>query len=241
MTSETGHQCALCGKSADPGFVELAGTFPRLVDPARCSECEEAERVHANHERAKIAVVQALERRTAVAARTIPPEMARTSLSHPKFNAGLWLQIECWDPRGIEWLGITGPAGTGKTRCAALLAQRLIMDGMSAHWAPAVEIQEAVETLRTSKASAAKARTFLNRCRSSDVLFLDDLGKNTWEQDLERHLFAIVDFRKTNDLPVIWTSNSTLRELAVSGLLTKERGIPLLTRVHEASRIYPTS
>lgn len=228
--------CGLCGAPADPELVELAAAFPRTVKADRCASCANQERENAAGERREAVAAQDHERRLAKVASIIPPELARTSMSHPDFNAGLWLQIETWTPAEVSWLAITGPPGTGKTRCLALLAKKLILSGIAVKWVPAVTLQERIEELARAKTAPA-ARAFLAACKSVAVLVIDDLGKQGWGAEIETRLFSIIDHRKTWDLPVLWTSNTSLRELAASGLLTKERGLPLLARIHEASRI----
>lgn len=237
MTTDTANlTCGLCGSPADPELVELAEAFPRTVRADRCASCATQEREHAAGERREAAATQDLERRLAKVAAIIPPELARTSMAHPDFAAGIWIRLESWTPAEVSWLGVTGPPGTGKTRCLALLAKKLILAGIAVKWVPAVTLQERIEELARPKTAPA-ARAFLAACKSVAVLVIDDLGKQGWGAEFETRLFAIIDHRKTWDLPVLWTSNTSLRELAASGLLTKERGLPLLARIHEASRI----
>lgn len=237
--NETIQKCA-CGQPVDAGMVELAKTFPKLIKAEHCTAClarmNAAEAAAARAERDRLEQA----RRTA-RLEIIPPEMRRTQLHHPDFNAGLWVRVEGWQPSALQWLGLLGLPGGCKTRCLALLVRRLIMDGHQVLWTTALEFQDRVDELRSDERGlAAESRTYLRRCKSASILVLDDLGKNTWTPTLERHLFDVIDRRKTHDLPVLWSANTHPVELLRSGQLTKDRAGALIGRLLEASRIETT-
>ena len=226
-----------CGQDVDREMIELAAMFPKILTADKCGECMEA----ANH----VAEQRATEekRRQDEAARVarlemIPPEIRRTSITHKTFNAGLWVRIEGWRPSGLKWLGIYGPPGHCKTRCLGLLVKRLILDGHHVTWTTALEFQDRVDDLRSDeKGAPGEARAYLKRCKSTGILVLDDIGKNTWNPSMERHLFDVIDHRKTHDLPVLWTANTHPVEILRSGLITKDRAGALIGRLIEASKI----
>jgi hypothetical protein len=221
----------------DPETAELAAFWPKLIKANRCSGCLKSE------EAAEMDRRQAEAARREQAARearlqAIPPEMLRTRPDHPDFNGGLWLRTESWRPSALRWLGVVGLAGNCKTRCLALLAKELILAGHRLMWTTAVEFQDRVDDLRGDRRPiVADAHEYLARCKSAPVLVLDDIGKNTWTPAIERHLFGLLDHRKTHDLPVLWSANSHPMEILQSGQLTKERGGPLIGRLLEASKL----
>lgn len=234
--------CA-CGKPAGDDDQELARMFPRLFPDAyrpmcdacrdEAAEADRIERERQEQERERVARQSRLE--------TIPPEMLRTSITHPDFNAGLWLQIQDWEPTG-RWLGIIGGAGICKTRCISCLAKRLILDGHRLTWTTAVEFQDYCDNLnRGDRSDIAEAHQYFRRCKSTAILVLDDFGKNTWTPTVEKNLFALIDHRKTHDLPVLWTANTGLEEMLRCHGLSADRGAPLIGRLREASRIYRKS
>lgn len=235
-TTHTLPKCA-CGKSVDPELWELSRTFPKLLRADRCTECAEAE--GAEEARRK----ETLERQREQSEREarldiIPPEMLRTRINHSGFNPGLWLRVENWQPVNLKWLGMVGGAGESKTRCLALLAKRLILAGHRVTWTTAVEFQDRAEaTNRGDKPEAKEAFAYLTRCKTTGILIFDDLGKNTWNPTVERHLFALLDHRKTHDLPVLWTANTSPLQMLASGQISKDRGAPLIGRLLEASII----
>lgn len=236
MTTTTKPTLCACGAEADPDLVELAEMFPKLVPAPQCTACHDAETERERKRR------EALERgmeqsRREARLETLPPEMLRTRIDHPGFNAGLWTRVEGWQPSDLRWLGIVGPAGVSKTRCLAQLAKRLILAGHLLRWTTAVEFQDRVDDLRGDRETVKEAQRYLRACRTKAILVLDDLGKNTWTPAVERHLFGVIDHRKTHDLPMLWTANTSPMEILASGQLTRDRGAPLIGRLIEASRI----
>lgn len=225
-----------CGNAADPESVELAAMFPKLAGTPLCLGCRE--RQEAEERRAKADQQQAAERaQRAARLSAIPPEMLRTTIDHAQFNAGLWCRVESWTPADARWLGIVGPAGGCKTRCLALLAKRLILSGHRILWTSAVDFQDYIDDLRSDRDSMREAQKYLRACKHTAVLVLDDFGKNTWNNSVERHLFSVIDYRKTHDLPVLWSANTTPLQILSSGQLSADRGAPLIGRLLEASRI----
>ena len=234
--STTIMHCA-CGGVISEDNLALARMFPRIIRTAQCDACSEREaaeersqREAIDHQREMIARESRLD--------VIPPEMLRSRINHPTFNAGLWTRIEGWQPSSLKWLGIVGGAGECKTRCMALLARRLILTGHRLMWTTAVEFQERVEeTLGGSHGDKQAARSYLNRCKNTAILVLDDFGKNTWNATVEKSFFSVIDYRKTHDLPVLWTANSSPLEILATGGLSRDRGAPLIGRLLEASTI----
>jgi hypothetical protein len=225
-----------CGQEVDSEHVELARLFPKLIRIDQCASCATRE---ADEERARKESIQKARQQSEREARldTIPPEMLRTRINHPTFNPGLWMKVEGWQPSGLKWLGIVGGAGQCKTRCLALLAKRLILTGHRLTWTTAVEFQDRVDDMRGDRPEAKEASRYMSRCKSAGILVFDDIGKNTWTPAVERYLFGVIDHRKTHDLPVLWTSNLSPREILASGQLTPDRGAPLIGRLIEASTI----
>ncbi len=227
-----------CGAPVDPDLIELAELFPSSIKADMCAACSDREAARQAEATAKAASRQESEAREARIVETIPPEIRRTDITDSRFNAGLWLRIEAWRPEDLRWLGITGGPGTCKTRCLGLLAARLIREGRHVTWTTAMEFQDRVDDLRLSdRAISGAARAYLERCRKASILILDDFGKNTWSPSIERHLFSLIDHRKTHDLPVLWSSNTSLREIFRTENLSSDRGGPLIGRMIEASRI----
>lgn len=233
--TETKSHC-LCGAEVSEEHAELARMFPKIIRANQCDACAARE---ADDERMRKEHLQRQREQSERETRldVIPPEMLRTRINHPSFNAGLWVKVEGWKPSGLKWLGITGGAGQCKTRCLAMLAKRLILAGHRLTWTTAVEFQDRVDEMRGDRPEVKEAQRYMARCRNAGILVFDDLGKNTWTPAVERYLFGVIDHRKTHDLPLLWTSNTSLREILGSGQLTPDRGAPLIGRLLEASTI----
>lgn len=236
MTEPNIIRCA-CGNLVSEEQKSLARLFPKIIRAYQCDSCEV---LAGEDERRRKDVIEQQREQSERESRLdiIPPEMLRTSINHSQFNAGLWVQIENWQPSGLKWLGIVGGAGECKTRCLALLAKRLILAGHRLMWTTAVEFQERVDdTLRGGKPEVKEENRYFSRCKSAGILVIDDFGKNTWNASVERHMFSVIDHRKTHDLPVLWTANTSLLELLRNAGLSADRGAPLIGRMLEASTI----
>jgi len=237
-TNETATRCD-CGRAISAEHRALVAAFPMVLRQGQCEACREAQ----ERSEAKAATIQREEEeRDARKARLveIPPEMRRTQTAHPQFNAELWGRVRDWRPDGLRWLGIVGGAGECKTRCLALLARKLILEGYSLKWTTAVDFQEQVDMmLNGERGDTRRSNEYFQACKTAGVLVFDDLGKNTWNPTMERRLFALVDYRKTHDLPMLWTANTD--PLAMLPLLSADRGAPMIGRILEASHIEPVT
>lgn len=226
-----------CGRVISAEHLALVAAFPMILRKGQCECCREAlERAQA----LEAARQREEDEREARKARLveIPPEMRRTTTTHPQFNPELWGRVNRWRPDGLRWLGIVGGAGECKTRCLALLARDLILEGWTVKWTTAVDFQEQVDMLLNGeRGDTRRSNEYFQACKTAAVLVFDDLGKNTWNPTMERRMFALVDYRKTHDLPVLWTANTD--PLAMLPLLSADRGAPMIGRILEASHIEP--
>ncbi len=226
-----------CGEPVDATLLEIRKFFPSL-SPDLCSACYDlAERESAERALLEAERVEQRQRQARLEA-TIPPEMLETRADHVAFNGALWQRVREWRPACGRWLLITGLPGRCKTRVVALLAKDLILqDGVRVVWTSAIELQGAVEELRSQNYGIVDAaRANLREWKHAAVLVLDDLGKNTWTPSLEARLFELIDFRKTRLLPTIVTANTPLPELLRTKQVGTERGGPIIGRILEASR-----
>lgn len=222
-----------CGRPISDNQLALHERFPSIVARV-CDTCQDRIDAEAAKETEKR---KEKERKAEHSARLerVPPELRRTNTEHPQFNRELWPKVAGWHPRSGRWLGIVGPSGECKSRCIALIASRLIMEGVDVEWTTATEFQDKVEELRMDKARFVEAKRYFERIRRATVLVFDDLGKNTWTPTLERHLFRLIDDRKSFDRAVLWSANTHPLELCA--MLSEDRAAPLVGRIVEASRI----
>jgi len=236
-TDSSSHLLCPCGSPVDATLLEIRDLFPSL-SPDLCSGCyDRAERESAEQVLSEARRAESRQRQARLEA-AIPPEMLGTRADHVAFNVALWQRVREWRPACGRWLLITGLPGRCKTRVVALLAKQLIMEeGARVVWTSAIELQGAVEDMRSQNYGVVDAaRTNLREWKHAAVLVLDDLGKNTWTPSLEARLFELIDFRKTRLLPTIVTANTPLPELLRTKQVGTERGGPIIGRILEASR-----
>jgi DNA replication protein DnaC len=127
-----------------------------------------------------------------------------------EFNRQKWEIVQRWRPgKHGNGLGLIGPAGTCKTRILALLAEKILMQGIRLKWTSAMRLHtEAAMNLRSrDRALTTTAREYFSECLSAAYLVIDDLGNNEWCPAFESQLFTILDHRKNYRLPVLWSAN----------------------------------
>jgi DNA replication protein DnaC len=178
--------------------------------PACASKRQEAERAEA---RARAAEVN----RARVLA-ILEPELLPvwldplgTDPEHLDFNRAKWEAVRRWrpGPHG-NGLGLIGAAGTCKTRILGLLAEKILMQGIRLVWTSAMRLHtEAAINLRShDKKLMQVAREHFQDCMMASYLVIDDLGNNEWCPAFESQLFTILDHRKNNRLPTLWSANA---------------------------------
>ena len=123
-----------------------------------------------------------------------------------------------------EGLGIYlfGTNGSGKTLLTACMLDKLNNQFIECMFSNIHKIKEELLS-----ADPKRQKAFLQRVYSVPVLFLDDFateivkknGEDNWLQDI---IYDIINTRYNNMLPIIYTSNCSLKEcLEVKGILKK--------------------
>ena len=113
-------------------------------------------------------------------------------------------------PRG--WLVFVGPHGSGKTRLAAAIANRLIERG---HVALFVHIPDLMDHLRSSfgPTSEITYSELFQRVRTTPFLVLDDVGATTYSHWALEKLQQIVNHRFNAELPTVFTTSTEMSKL----------------------------
>jgi len=138
-----------------------------------------------------------------------------------------------YGPKGI---GMVGPAGSGKTRCAWTILRRENFAGRTVFGVTSTQLAAAAANQwHDDNRVKALAESTLRRCHTTKILLLDDLGKQKFSDRAELELFDILDHRSSHHLPVIWTANADGRQL--KAMLSPDRGDPILRRLTEFADI----
>jgi DNA replication protein DnaC len=201
--------CRDCGTSIMYETIPLMGHDLALMLHLRCDDCQ---RQMDEAAAAEAAARQAAEREARIE-RNVDLDMRETDVNHPRFNRALWEAVRQWRParhgKGEFWLGLVGPADLSKTRCMALLAMKAMRAGVRATWTTANRLLDAsLERKSGDRQLATLAREHLSDCLHAPWLFLDALGKNEWPAAFESQFFQILDHRKNNRLPLVYSSNA---------------------------------
>jgi hypothetical protein len=227
-----------CSRPAEAYQIDLHRMFPRLVPHPLCDACQGISDARAGVESENLRQRTEKDRRQARLHAVIPPALRDTHLGHPAFNKSLYIRCQDWSP-GPRWLGVVGPPGSCKTRIVAGIASRCILDlGYFVTWTTLPGLQTTTEILRIgTDREKQDALKFLHRCRTADLLVLDDFGKNTWNPSLERAVFEILDHRGNHYLPVLWTANTSLLDILRNREISSDRAAPIIGRILDNSRI----
>lgn len=120
--------------------------------------------------------------------------------------------IEYIKSDGNEWFVALGTVGSGKTLLCSIVANNLLFKkGRNVLY---VTWTDFISRLKRDMMSdnANEVSTYLDEIKKVDVLFFDELIKKYNDTDL-KYLIEIINYRYTNDLKTIITSEKTLNEL----------------------------
>ena len=139
-------------------------------------------------------------------------------------------QANLWSPSDKASILLHGTTGTGKTRTAWLIFNRLWLQNFPerAVWLPMRKLEAAIE----KGFDDHKHGQVLDFFCTVPLLAFDDLGKERLTQRLESDLFAIIDERTSNLRPTIITTNYNGTTL-LERFNNKETGEALLRRIRE--------
>jgi DNA replication protein DnaC len=109
------------------------------------------------------------------------------------------------------WLLLQGDYGCGKTHLAAAVANFAVDLGVPTLF---ITVPDLLDSLRFTYQSAEV--TFEERfeeIRRADLLILDDFGTQSGTQWAQEKLFQIVNYRYTNHLPLVVTTNLSMQDI----------------------------
>lgn len=110
-------------------------------------------------------------------------------------------------------LVLTGGYGTGKTRFAFALIREVFRKCPKRIWPRYYTSMSLDNKLKKASMSDEGDEYELKATSEEDLLFIDDLGRETKSDRLKRQYFEIFNARDNNLMPTIVTTNKSLDEL----------------------------
>lgn len=225
-----------CGTRLSNESLELRKTFPRLPQTQMCDKCLKT------HETTTYADQVANDfriKRAAIYNEIVPSAMRRTDENHPLFNKSLFNQVrKSYKASSNKWVGIIGARDSCKTRVLSLIAKGMILNGIGVVWTDAIEFQHHIHRLNISDSKInAVSLDFLNALKKTEVLMIDDIGRNSWSASFERELYGVVNYRYMADKKVIWVSRKHPMDFVSSKIVSSDAGISAISRLISCSAI----
>ena len=213
--------CKQCRKTFEAEGFDFAG---RWFEPNICNDCDLQNIEHARQQRVRDERA-ALQRRF----EKLCPAIYRNSDPQQLPDRAKAEEVLAWahGPRGLV---VHGHTRRGKSRAVWMLLAKCIIDrGLTVEAFTdggfALAIAEAYGE------SADASQSLRKRLCSADILFIDDFGKCKLTDRVEAELFAVIEARTSNLLPIIVTTNGT-RE-TFTRAFSDDRRDPILERLRE--------
>lgn len=193
--------CRHCG-------AEIKMAEPMMMLPTICDPCWEKKKREED-----AAILRARAFRIRKAAEDIcPPQYKETDPDRLPCQAA-WDRVKAWEPKPPPLSGLlfVGKTGLGKTRMAWLVALRLADRGRRLVAWNAPKLADKLSLL--SSESMRAYNNLVDECSQTNVLLLDDLGKDCPTRRWEEAIYRIVEHRTSHGLPIISTTNFTGQQL----------------------------
>jgi DNA replication protein DnaC len=202
----------------------------RETKPAYCLACEDEILRTDKGQSAQARVSNAMETFN----RSIPVRYRETLTNHPDFNHSLFEAVRCWQPTPEQpFLGIIGPTGVCKTRCAVLRGKKFAREGSEVRMISGSDFAESVRN-RFGENSGTHL-SLLQQVERAKILILDDLTKIRPTDAVAEALFELIEKRMRRNSWTIWTANRSIEQFVQP--MPEEYREPLLGRIVEASHI----
>lgn len=196
-------ECPWCGRELEPRGFMLNGRVA-WVTSERCG-CEGEERAEAA-ERAREEEAKERQRKAKLARAGVKRRYLDAKVDTPETR----LYVERFGSDDGRGLYIHGDVGTGKTYLASALACVFVATGYNVVLTTTIEMLGEIQNTYDNEDSSMAA---LQRFTKSDVLILDDLGKESASSWSASTLFQVVNYRYEAMRPLIVTSQYDLASL----------------------------
>lgn len=222
--------CDRCGNSFDYRPVTL---FGREMDvaPSYCDSCDELAITEKRRALADDATRKSFENAEARRIRwnaICPPRFGTTDLNHPSMKTKSVRDALAWQ-YGERGLLMHGETETCKSRVLWEHCRRaFVNEGRSVEVFAATDF--AFQLTKAFADNSARYPAFIERLRATDILALDDLGKEKMTERVQSELFGLIDWRVNFCRPILITTNY-VRESLIARFLDQETAIPLVGRL----------
>lgn len=196
-------RCEWCGRELEPRGIMLNGRVA-WVSSEPCG-CEGEERAAAEAERRALAARECEEKAKFMRA-GVKRRYLGAKVDTPEARA----YVERFGSDGGRGLYIHGDVGAGKTHLASALACVFVAAGYTVVLTTTLDMLDDIQDTFGKEASSLAA---VQRFATSDVLILDDLGKESASPWSASTIFQIVNYRYEAMRPLIVTSQYDLKGL----------------------------
>lgn len=216
--------CTDCGQAYTHEPMMLGAT-DMAADVTTCPTCSDIAEREAE---------RATRKRKAKAAweQSVPAEYRKTDITHADYRkhinahalAQKWIKGENigQDERRL-FLGIIGESGQCKTRIISQVVKWIIWEGGHVLWLNSSRFQWACQN-QFNDTHGKEASKWLREYQRARNLVFDDIGSLKSTEAVSDSLYALLEHRTANQLPMLWTSNETIGEmLAGKGISEKAR------------------
>ena len=216
--------CVECGQAFNRPILRLGGK--ELFGIKRCPQCWERhdEKIRAEEEEERIA------RHLLRWNEAIPPLYRESDTN--KLNPKALKVAERFNPSGDRGLYLHGDFGKCKTRCGCKILRKAHDQSLSIMMVKSVDFaRHCAAQFSDNYEIKRDARAKLDRCKSSGILLIDDLGKERITDRVETELFDVIEDRAACRKPILITSNFELTQLARR--MSADQGPAIIRRITE--------
>ena len=114
------------------------------------------------------------------------------------------------NPKGIMLLG---NSASGKTHLASAVANELLKYDEHVLFLVVPELLDQLRASYRLENEGLDETEIVRRAYAAGVLILDDLGAHNFSEWVQNKLFTIINYRLNNELPIVVTTNLTIRDM----------------------------
>ncbi len=161
-----------------------------------------------------------------------PPLYRNTDPEKLAIDPMIMREVLSWQvsPKGI---GLVGESGRGKTRLLYLLLNKLYEAKHRVHATTAKRFENCCHRMFDKE---NEARDAIAECKSTSILFIDDIGKEKYTERVESEFYDLIETRTSYLRPILWTANYGGEQL--TKMMGADRGTPIVRRLREFSTVF---